>query len=253
MSESNPYSAPSAELSMGSDSEYELQEPRAVGAGRGASWLGEGFEFFKQGAGSWVLICIVGFVIMMVLAFIPVVNLVTGLLTYVWVGGLMLGLQAQDKGEPIQVNHLFAGFSNNFGSLLLLGVVVTLVSFAIAGVFIGSVFWQMYSGSYDGAAIMDDLAGFMIGFLVMCLVLIPLMMATWFAPALIILHDKPIFAAMKMSFFGCLKNVLPFLIYGILATVVLILGSIPLMLGLLVVVPMLFGALYASYKDIFVY
>ena len=46
-------------------------------------------------------------------------------------------------------------------------------------------------------------------------------------------------------------NILPFLIYGLVAMVLVILGSLPLMLGLLVVVPLLTIAIYTAYRDIF--
>jgi uncharacterized membrane protein len=56
---------------------------------------------------------------------------------------------------------------------------------------------------------------------------------------------------MKMSFSGCLKNILPFLLYGIIAMVLFILATIPIGLGLLVVVPMLTASIYTGYRDIY--
>ena len=44
---------------------------------------------------------------------------------------------------------------------------------------------------------------------------VPLLMAYWFAPALVVLrNDEPV-AAMKTSFRACLANMLPMLVYGI--------------------------------------
>ena len=63
---------------------------------------------------------------------------------------------------------------------------------------------------------------------------LPLMMACWFAPALVMLrHDEPV-AAMKASFFACLANVLPMLVYGLIGIVLAIVASIPFGLGWLV-------------------
>ena len=78
-------------------------------------------------------------------------------------------------------------------------------------------------------------------------------MMIWFAPALVILNDMGAVEAMKRSFSGCIKNILPFLLYGVIAMVLVILGMIPLFLGLLVVIPVLTAAIYTSYKDIFLY
>ena len=62
-------------------------------------------------------------------------------------------------------------------------------------------------------------AGAAIAVLVATLAALPLMMACWFAPALVMLrHDEPV-AAMKTSFFACLANVLPMLVYGLIGIV----------------------------------
>jgi uncharacterized membrane protein len=87
--------------------------------------------------------------------------------------------------------------------------------------------------------------------LVGLLLAIPLLMAFWFAPALIVLRgDEPV-AAMKASFRACLRNVPPFLIYGLLGLLFLILACIPLFLGLVVLIPVGIATIYTSYKDIF--
>jgi hypothetical protein len=256
MSDTNPYTPPVSNLDNSNSNsvaaEFKLSPPRAVGVGRGASWLGEGFEFFKQGAGHWILTCIVGFVLMMIIGLLPLINLVAGLFTYVWVGGLMLGLRDQDQGERFEIKHLFAGFGPKFGQLLLLGVIVTAISMVLTVAFLGSMYWQLITGSMDSS--WENFgAGMAIRVLLLMALMIPLMMAVWLAPALIAIHDTPVITAMKLSFFGCLKNVLPFLIYGILAMILFIIGALPLGLGLLIVMPMFFGSIYAAYKDIYVY
>jgi len=57
---------------------------------------------------------------------------------------------------------------------------------------------------------------------------------------------------MKSSFQGCLRNMLPFLIYGILGFLLAIVAVIPLGLGLLVLGPVMWGTMYVGYRDIFV-
>ena len=72
-----------------------------------------------------------------------------------------------------------------------------------------------------------------------------------FAPALVMLDDLSAFQAMKYSFMGCLKNLLPLFIFGFVSMMLLFVGSLPFMLGLLVVVPMLTAGVYAAYRDIY--
>ena len=54
-----------------------------------------------------------------------------------------------------------------------------------------------------------------------------------------------------MSFFACLKNFLPFLLYGVAFVVIFIIASLPFGLGLLVAMPLLYASTYAAYRDIF--
>jgi uncharacterized membrane protein len=76
-------------------------------------------------------------------------------------------------------------------------------------------------------------------------------MAVWFAPALVVFQGKSAVDAMKESFSGCMRNVMPFLIYGVVMLVFSVLASIPLLLGWLVLGPVLAASLYTSYKDIY--
>jgi uncharacterized membrane protein len=76
-------------------------------------------------------------------------------------------------------------------------------------------------------------------------------MALLFAPALVTMDGLGAAAAMKLSFAGCLKTWLPFLIYGLIGLVMVMLGALPFGLGLLVVGPILTAAIYVAYRDIY--
>ena len=75
--------------------------------------------------------------------------------------------------------------------------------------------------------------------------------AHWFAPALVVFHQLGPVEAMKDSFLGCLRNVLPFLVYGIMFTLLAILATIPLGLGWLVLGPVTVASIYTAYRDIY--
>ena len=57
--------------------------------------------------------------------------------------------------------------------------------------------------------------------------------------------------AMRLSFNGCLSNVVPFLVYGLVGVVLAIVATIPLALGWLVLGPVTVTSLYTSYCDIY--
>jgi len=80
---------------------------------------------------------------------------------------------------------------------------------------------------------------------------IPIAMASWFAPALVVFDNMQAWDAMKTSFSACLSNMLPFLLYGIIALMLTVLAMIPFGLGLLVLGPVLIASVYTGYRDIF--
>ena len=80
---------------------------------------------------------------------------------------------------------------------------------------------------------------------------IPLYMALWFAPALIVFHNLAPVESMKASFFACLKNIIPFLLYGVILIVLGVLAAIPFGLGFLVLIPVIIASIYTGYRDIF--
>ncbi|MEM9057568.1 MAG: BPSS1780 family membrane protein, partial [Pseudomonadota bacterium] len=99
-----------------------------------------------------------------------------------------------------------------------------------------------------GVAVM----GILLAVLVALALFVPLLMAFYFAPPLIALANLQAMDAIKLSFAGCLRNMLPFLLFGIVMFVFLMLAAIPLGLGFLVMGPVAIAAGYCAYKDIFV-
>jgi uncharacterized membrane protein len=76
-------------------------------------------------------------------------------------------------------------------------------------------------------------------------------MAAWFAPALVVFQQQGVIEAMKTSFSGCLKNLLPFLIYGVVMLGLAVLATLPIGLGWLILGPMIAASVYTSYRDIY--
>lgn len=236
-----------------------MMEIKAAEIGRGGAWLIEAFEYFRGNAGPWIGVCIIALVITIASGVIPFAGLVLQLLTPVFLGGLILGCRDIANGEPLKVNHLFAGFTRYTGNLVLVGVIyalgfvlILLVMLAIMFVTLGGMHFinAMMDGTTNlmAAQILNLLLVALIG---MALYL-PLLMSFWFAPALIVLDDQAPVESMKLSFIACLKNILPLLIYGLLGLVFAVLASIPMLLGWFILSPMMIASIYISYGDIFV-
>ena len=227
---------------------------RAVGAGQGWTWIAEGFGLFKKAPGIWIALVVILFVILVVLAFIPLLGVVaTFLIMPVFVGGLLLGCRALQGGGELEVAHLFAGFKAHTGNLIVIGalaiagwIVVMLPVIVIVG---AGAFLAALRGDAAGVAALGG--SFMLAWLVALALSIPIYMALWFAPALVVLRGMAPIEAIKESFLGCLKNVLPFLVYSIVLMVLGIVAAIPLGLGWLVLGPTLIASVYVSYRDIY--
>lgn len=226
---------------------------RSVEAGRGWDWFAAGWEMFKKQAGMWIALIVVAFVIFLVLAFIPVIGSIASIvLTPVIGGGIVLGCRAIEEGRPLEIGHLFAGFKEKLAPLATVGALYLAATLVILGVTVLIAGVGVFGIAAGGqAASVAGMFTMLIGILIALALMVPVLMAVWFAPALVVFHDKGAVDALKESFAGCLRNIVPFLVYGVVGLVLGVLASIPLGLGWLVLGPVLAGSLYASYKDIF--
>lgn len=259
MSDQNPNQAPPSSLEI-SKQTIDVTGPRTVQASRGFGWFGDGFVLFKRSPWIWILNTIIFFVIFILLGMIPIVSLLSSLLSPVIVAGLMLGCQALDKGEQLEVSHVFAGFQKNTAKLVGLGAINLLLWLILVAIAVGIIMWMggMDMTSLDAASFEtgemnpEEMMDSLLGVLIVMLLVIPMAMLFWFAPTLIVLHDDMgIFQSMKLSFMGCAMNILPFTLYGILGMVLTIVASLPMGLGWLILMPVLFGSIYVAYKDIY--
>lgn len=251
--QANPYSAPEADLEE--PMENEMNGPVSVPAGNGMAWIGKGWWHFKSSPLGWIAALVAFFIISFLLAFIPIVNIIAPILIGpVITAGFMFGCQEQDAGGDFAVSYLFAGFSNNLGQLLLVAVFYFIMLVVVGIVMMGGMVLLM-----GGITSLQDLeamsmlgGGAIIGFILMFILLMTLvLMAYLFAPALVMLDDMSALRAMKYSFVGCLKNMLPMSVFGLVALVLLFVAMLPFGLGLLVVFPMLTAGIYAAYRDIY--
>ena len=228
-------------------------EPRQVATGRGLDWITEGFALFKLAPGTWIGILLIWIVISGVLASINA-EIVSSFINPIFQAGMMLGCLSRSKGEGLRVEHLFAGFrSGRVGQLLLMSViliVLVIAAFAIAALTVAGSLKGVWAGGAPDFQQINPITVLLFA-LVFVLLALPLTMLVWFAPALIVFRQISAWEAMKLSLRGCLRNWLPFLLYGLVALVMLIVAAIPLLLGLLIAIPVLAASVYCSYRDVF--
>ena len=253
----NPFQAPTAHVE---DARPEgdgnlLDQPNRVGAGQGIAWWSGGWSLFREATGLWIGISITYTIVVILLGQIPVVGSLTSpLLMPLISGGLMLGCRSLQGGDGLSFSHLFAGFQKNAGQLFLVGVLnlvgATVIVLAVAVLIFGGSIGAALTGK--GFSSVPVVSTMIIGVLLGFALFIPLVMSIWFAPALVVLNDLRAIQAMKLSFKGCLRNLLPILVYAIMGVVLAIVASIPLGLGWLLLIPTKTCSTYVAYREIFI-
>jgi hypothetical protein len=225
-------------------------------AGHGWDWIKSARQLTKQQTWTWMGIFVLFAVISGGLGSIPGIGtLAVYFVMPLLFGGVMIGCNAVYKGQPVSISHLFAGLSSHPGKLIGIGfatLLVYLVVLLIVALIFGSEIALALSGieqpdiSDPAFVIKLTLAG-----LVTLALTMPVYMAIWFSYALVVINDFGVVQALRTSFFACLKNVVPFLIYGAMTFLLSIAATIPLALGWLILGPVLFASLYTGYRDIF--
>jgi uncharacterized membrane protein len=248
MTDTNPDAA------SGPPAWHNQLEGRTVAAGRGWDWIVEGYALFRKQPGIWILALVALGLMFIVVSMNPILGSFAGaLLLPIFGAGLMLGCRDLDRGGPLEFEHLFVGFRQKTGDLVMVGafnlIGWVLITFVVAAVIGGGVFMGVMRGGMPGAGL--SIASLLIALLLAAGLSVPLCMATWFAPVLIVLQDMAPGAALKASFFACLRNWLAFTVYGAALLVLSLAAAIPAGLGYLVLVPVLTASVYTAYRDIF--
>lgn len=226
---------------------------RQVPIANAVAWIVNGFVLFKANPVMWIILLVIYLAIMIPVSMLPVLgSVVSTLLAPVFAAGMMSGCRALVNKQDLEINHLFEGFKRNTTQLITIGGIYMLCLLFVAVMVVSSLDKETVELLVQGQDLSPEQADAMLmPILIALLLLIPVLMAYWFAPVLAGLNNLSAVDAMKLSFAACLKNVLPFLLYGLIFMVLLILAIIPYGLGLLVVVPMMMTSLYSSYVDVF--
>lgn len=232
--------------------------PRRVPVGNGWEWIARGWRLFVRAPLMWILSLLILIVVAVVMNFIPVLGgLVFQVLNAAIAAGFVVACRSLERGGEFELEHLFAGFRTHFGSLVIVGLLFLAGEVVIFVVFLAFVGFPMLGAFLSGdtqqlaTSLMHSLFAIALGGLVALALLVPLIAAFWFAPALVVMHGMAPVQAMKESLIGSLRNFWGFLVYGIVMALFAILIPLTLGLGLLVWLPVTISSTYAAYRDIY--
>ena len=244
-------------------------------AAAGWNWILGGIALYRRSPGPLAMLVVLYWFIVLFLNVLPVLGpLLASMAIPALSVGLMQAARHAERGVSITPATLFSAFRDSGRTLFALGALylcATLGALAVSALIDGGNLFQFMLADTRAERAAFEESDFTFSATLVALLLVPVVMAWWFAPVLIAWHRLSLAKALFFSLMACAMNWRPFLTYGLGLFVVagivpglvlgLILALIPaggtFLLGLvvvpmaLVVAPVVFASFYAGYRDIF--
>ena len=232
--------------------------PRKVAASQGFQWVAAGFRLYRKTPLLLSAAFAMLFGVVMALGLIPMVGgALSELASPLMVAGFLAAYRALDDGNELELPNFLAGVQGPAIPLMAVGAVQLLGTLLIGKIMLGMGFDPQAvitaaQSQKDPAEMQAILNQAMPAVLTGLVLFTPLLMATWFAPALILFGGARPATALGVSLKAVARNWAAMTVNGIALGLLLFLAAlVPMLLGLLVAMPVLFGSLYASYQAIF--
>jgi hypothetical protein len=189
-------------------------------AQHGILWLRQATQMLAAQRVPWLLLLLVYYIIQLAVSVIPLVGpLAMMMLRPVFTVGFLAAAWTQERGQAPRVGHLFRGFQANLWALLPIGAVLvggtTLAVLASSVVDGGVLLDAITSGAKPDETLMAN-PRLEAGMLFSVLCGIPVLLAVWFAPALVVFQDRGALQALAGSLRAASANWRPVVIYGLL-------------------------------------
>ena len=237
----------------------ELPPIRHVGVGHGVQWISEGWSLFLRRPGLWLVTAFLQTLLILLVLLVPLLGQVGAhLLMPILSAGLMVVAHRVDYNEPVAVADAFTGFKEHAPAVVNVGVwymlgwmLIVALGLLLGG---GAAVSGMAVGMethYAWLGTVISVFGIILAVTISLLLVLPLVMSVWLAPPLAVFHDIPAMTAMKQSFLASWRSLPAFIVAFFLVALMLFLTSLTLGLALLVVIPVMAGATYAAYRDLF--
>ena len=245
-------------------------------ARNGVAWLRDAYRMVSGARLPWLLLLFLYYFVLGVIDLVPFIGQIAApILKPVFAVGFLAAAWSQERGGTPVPKQLFQGFRSNLWALIPLGVFlvvgITLAVLGTAMVDDGKLL-DVLSGKtkFDEALLADGQVQNAMLFAAACA--LPVMLALWFAPALVVFQDCSAPVALRSSLLASLANWQPIAVYGLLvfffggvvpgmATALIALvvpASLAFTVALVLLLPYLFLFIatlhvsdYVSYRDIF--
>jgi hypothetical protein len=232
-------------------------------ASQGVAWIKTGWSWFKQAPVPWMGMAAMALLALTAIAMLPRVGgIIVEILSPFMIAGFMSAGRAAERGEPVTFLHLAAGFQSQARTQLAIIGVAYLAGILLIDTVMrqigGEGFQQMAQLAQNPQQATPEqvqaiMAQVLPAMLVGLLLMIPLVMATWFSPVLALFDGYSAGNALWWSIWASAVNWRPALVYSLWFSLIgLVTILIPFGLGLLLFLPLTMTSSYAAYRDIFV-
>jgi uncharacterized membrane protein len=192
-------------------------------ARHGIAWLAQAYALFRRNRMPWVILLLAYYILLLLLRAVPIVGpYAMTIMKPVFAVGLLAAAWTQERGGTPALSQLFQGFRANLTSLLPIGVFfvvgITAAVFASSLVDNGKLLDLMSNAasmSEDEIATALGDSALEAGMLFSALLSIPVLIATWWAPALVVFQNASAGNALAVSLRAALANWRPLVIYGL--------------------------------------
>jgi len=243
---------------------------RKVSVGQGWQWYVEGWRLFATRPGVIYLVLLLFLLVQFVISMVPLIGApIATLIGPALLGGVYLvfrrirGVRADmqvdalAREQNISAGMLFEGLKDpeRRRRFLILGALGLLFNFVLLLVLMGSLSLpddpeQM--ATMDEEQVMLALLNIPLGVWLMVFSLWTLYMAAMtFAIPLVAMRGVSAMTAIKASLAAIAANILPCLVYGLVGLALMFLAILPMGLGLILLIPVLFASVFAAFEDIF--
>jgi uncharacterized membrane protein len=237
-----------------------------VEAANGMRWWTDAVSWLLRdtpGLGIWVLMWLVFLLIQL-----PLRGLAIGggalafVVSFVLSGGLMAAAHKSEARQTPSLRDLFAGFGPRGGALAGTGLLVLVASAVVVGLMalvgLGALI-RFFAGTMASLGDGDDAAlvpagiglGTWLSLMACLLLFVPISMAAWLAPALVVLRGAGAVEALRLSLAACMSNGGALTVYGVVFIGMALLATVTFMLGWLLLGPLMFLSTYAACRDLF--
>ena len=193
-------------------------------ARHGIAWLAQAYALFSRKRLPWIMLLLTYYILLKLLLYVPYAGpYAISILKPVFAVGLLAAAWTQERGGTPQLSQLFQGFRANLGSLLPIGIFfvvgVTAAVFASSLVDDGKLLDLLSNAG--GAMTEEDFTAALAdgslqaGMLFSALLTIPILIATWWAPALVVFQNAGAGTALAVSFRAAIANFRPLAIYAL--------------------------------------